>query len=96
MREFESSCAADFTTTTVKDTCDACNAKATTVKYMQHKNPNKIGRHLCSNCYRHYYKKEGTVHWSATQITHTFGTEHRNCGQVIHKQIAEAQRGRMC
>jgi hypothetical protein len=61
---------------------------------MHHRNPNKLGRHLCPKCYDRYLNKEGTVRRSISQIAPVpvLGTGHR---QVIHKQIAEAQRGRM-
>jgi hypothetical protein len=85
--------AANFSTT-VKKTCDTCKAEAN-VKFMHHIDPQKCGRHLCPNCWQHYLNKEGTVRRSTTQTAHTFrmDSEHR---QVIHNQIAEAQRGRTC
>lgn len=91
MGEPQSSYAADFTSNTT-DTCDICNVKTSGVKYMHHKNPNKLGRHLCPKCYDRYLNKEGTVRRSIAQTAQISGTEHR---QVIHKQIAAAQRGRM-
>lgn len=98
MGEPQSSYAADFSPT-VKNTCDVCKTEAT-LKYMRHKNPEKLGRHLCSNCYQHYLNKEGTIRRSATetQTTRAFGmdSEYHQRRQVIHKQIAEAQRGRTC
>ena len=98
LQEPQCSYAAPFTSTKAKDTCDNCGVKASGVKYMRHKKPGKIGRHLCPKCYNFYLNKEGTVR---RIISHTpqipasassVGTEH--C-QVIHKQIAAAQRGRM-
>lgn len=95
MGEPQCSYAADFTSN-AKDTCDVCNVKASGVKYMHHRNPNKLGRHLCPKCYDRYLNKEGTVRRSISQVAlipvPVLGTGHR---QVIHKQIAAAQRGRM-
>lgn len=84
--------AADFTST-VKDTCDACGGKAL-LKYMRHKNPMKVGHHLCPICYDRYLNKEGTVHRSSSgSMRHSVTVTER---QVIHQQIARAQRGSTC
>ena len=63
MGEPQDSYAADFTST-AKGACERCGAKArkaTDLKYMHHKNPKKLGHHLCLQCYDKYLNKEGTL-----------------------------------
>ena len=88
MGELGVSYAADFTSAT-NGTCDICGVQAI-LKYMRHKNPEKLGRHLCPTCYHRYLNKEGTVRRSHTGTQQGVATEHR---QAIHQQIAKAQRG---
>ena len=87
MAESQGSYATEFTSIG-KDSCDICGEKAK-LKYMHHKNPTKPGRHLCPRCYERYLNKAGTARRSSGTASLT--SDHR---QVIHKQIAEAQRGR--
>ena len=92
MGEPQSSYAANFTSIARDGACDICGGKAI-LKYMHHKNPLKPGHHLCPKCYDKYLNKEGTVRRSSAG-----GTSQQSMGQteqrVIHKQIAQAQRGR--
>src|SRR6266545_4784248 len=54
---------ADFTSvqTNVKHTCKNCGTTAV-LKHMHSKDPTKLGRDLCSNCYQYYCNKHTTVH----------------------------------
>ena len=87
MAEPQGSYAAEFTSMGKDSSCDICGQKAK-LKYMHHKNPAKLGRHLCPSCYERYLNKAGTARRSSGTVSLT--SDHR---QVIHKQIAKAQRG---
>lgn len=86
--------AADFTSVkaTMEGNCEKCGIMAV-LKHMHNKDHSKTGRDLCSDCYQYYFNKQGTVHRSSVQIPKIEHlASHR---RVVHKNIAQAQRGRM-
>ena len=85
--------AADFTSVNdaVEGICKYCGTTAI-LKHMYNKDHSKLGRDLCPDCYQNYRNKNGTVCRSSMQITNIkYSTNHRH---DVHKQVAQAQRGR--
>lgn len=84
--------AANFTSVkaTQESSCENCGTTAV-LKHMQSKDRSKLGRDLCPNCYQYYRNKNGTVHRSSAQTPHSASPSHR---RDVHKQVAQAQRGR--
>jgi len=85
--------AADFTSVNAaaERTCENCGVTAV-LKRMHSKDHSKLGRDLCPKCYQYYRNKHTTVRRSSAQtpkVEHS--ASHR---RVIHKHVAEAQRGR--
>ena len=85
--------AADFSRVKAarEGTCETCGNTAV-LKHMQNKDHSKLGRDLCPNCYQYYRNKNGTVRRSSLQTPHVeHPSSHR---RDVHKQVAQAQRGR--
>ena len=81
--------AADFTSvqTNIKRICENCGNTAV-LKHMHSKNPEKLGRDLCPDCYQYYCNKHTSVRRSSAQIEGS--ADHQ---RMVHKHVAQAQRG---